>query len=75
MNVLIDASNIVPDSGGFTHLKELLKNHETKNQDIIFVASSNNVIDELKINNKKVKYLSSLFLNNGNCRAYCVQPL
>ena len=65
MNVLIDASNIVPDSGGFTHLKELLKNHETKNQDIIFVASSNNVIDELKINNKKVKYLSSLFLNNG----------
>ena len=54
MNVLIDASNIVPDSGGFTHLKELLKNHETKNQDIIFVASSNNVIDELKINNKKV---------------------
>jgi hypothetical protein len=30
MNILIDASNIVPDSGGFTHLKELLKNHELK---------------------------------------------
>ena len=30
MNVLIDASNTVPDSGSFNHLKELLKNHETK---------------------------------------------
>ena len=30
MNVLIDASNIVPDSGSFTHLKKSLKNHETK---------------------------------------------
>ena len=35
MNVLIDASNIVSDSGGFIHLKELLKNHETKNKNII----------------------------------------
>ena len=56
MNVLIDASNIVSDSGGFIHLKELLKNHETKNKNIIYVASLSNVIDELKINNKKVKY-------------------
>ena len=63
MNVLIDDSNIVLDSGGFTHLKELLKNYETKNKDIIYGASSNNVIDELKINNKKIKYISSLFLN------------
>ena len=65
MNVLIDASNIVPDSGGFIHLKELLKNHETKNKNIIYVASLSNVIDELKINNKKVKYISSLHLNSG----------
>tara|TARA_B110000305_G_C19276735_1_gene557215 strand:- start:331 stop:960 length:630 start_codon:yes stop_codon:yes gene_type:complete len=34
MNVLIDASNIVPDSVGFTHLKELLKNHKAKEKKI-----------------------------------------
>ena len=65
MNILIDASNIVPDSGGFTHLKELLKNYETEEKNLIYVASSDNVIDELKINNKKVKYISSLYLNKG----------
>ena len=65
MNVLIDTSNIIPDSGGFTHLKELLKNHKAKEKEIIYVASSSNVIDELKINNKKVKYISNLFLNSG----------
>ena len=65
MNILIDASNIVPDSGGFIHLKQLLENYETKEKKIIYVASSNKVIDKLKIDKKKVKYISSFFLNNG----------
>ena len=65
MNILIDASNIVPNSGGFTHLKELLKNYEDKEKRLIYVASPANIIKKLKINNKKVKYISSFFLNNG----------
>ena len=65
MNILIDATNIIPDSGGYTHLKELLKNYKTKEKEIIYVASSNNVIDKLKTNNKKVKYISNFFLNKG----------
>jgi len=63
MNILIDASNIVPDSGGFTHLKELLKNYDKK--EIIYVASTNNVANQLKIDNKKIKYISNFFLNRG----------
>ena len=65
MNILIDASNIVPNSGGFTHLKELLKNYESREKEIIYVASSSNVIDELKINNKKIRYISNFFLSSG----------
>ena len=65
MTILIDASNIVPDSGGFTHLKELLQNYDKKEKEIIYVASTNNVINQLKINNKKIKYISSFFLNSG----------
>ena len=65
MNILIDASNIVPNSGGFTHLKELLKNYNAKEKETIYVASSSNVINELKINNKKIQYISSFFLNRG----------
>ena len=65
MNILIDASNIVPNSGGFTHLKELLKNYEDKEKRLIYVASPANIIKKLKINNKKVKYISNLFLNSG----------
>tara|TARA_B100000767_G_scaffold52735_1_gene48233 strand:- start:53 stop:277 length:225 start_codon:yes stop_codon:yes gene_type:complete len=65
MNIAINASNTVLDSGCFTHLKELLRNYEAKEKEIIYVASSSNAIDELKINNKKVKYISSLHLNSG----------
>lgn len=65
MNILIDASNIMPNSGGFTHLKELIKNYDHKEKELIYVASSSNVIDQLKTNNKKIKYISSYFLNNG----------
>ena len=65
MNILIDASNIVPNSGGFTHLKELLKNYEDKEKGLIYVASPTNIIKQLKINKKKVRYISSFFLNNG----------
>ena len=65
MNILIDASNIVPNSGGFTHLKELLINYEAKEKEIIYVASSSEVIDELKIKNKKIRFISSFFLNSG----------
>ena len=65
MNILIDATNIIPDSGGYTHLKELLKNYKTKEKEIIYVASSNNVINKLRINNKKVRYISNFFLNKG----------
>ena len=65
MNILIDASNIVPDSGGFIHLNQLLENYETKEKEIIYVASSSKVIDKLKIDKKKVKYISNFFLNNG----------
>ena len=66
MNIPINYSNIISDSGGFTHLKELLRNYEAKEKEIIYVASSSNVIDEYKINNKKVKYILSLFVNSGN---------
>tara|TARA_B110000037_G_scaffold130983_1_gene148780 strand:- start:1422 stop:2240 length:819 start_codon:yes stop_codon:yes gene_type:complete len=66
MNIAINASNTVLDSGGFTHLKELLRNYEAKEKEIIYVASSSNVIDELKINNKKVKYILSLFVSSRN---------
>ena len=65
MNILIDATNIIPDSGGFIHLKELLINYKAREKEIIYVASSNNVIDKLKTNNKKVKYISNFFLNKG----------
>ena len=64
MNILIDASNIVPNSGGFTHLKELLKNYEYKEKELVYVASPNNVVEQLKINKKKVRYISNFFLNN-----------
>jgi glycosyltransferase involved in cell wall biosynthesis len=65
MNILIDATNIVPDSGGFIHLKELLRNYKAKETEIIYVASSSNVNEKLKTNNKKVKYISNFFLNKG----------
>ena len=65
MNILIDASNIIPNSGGFTHLRELLINYEAKEKEIIYVASSSDVVDELKIKNKKIRFISSFFLNSG----------
>lgn len=63
MNILIDASNIVPNSGGFAHLRELLKNY--KYQETIYVASSSKVAKELGVNNKRIKYISNFFLDRG----------
>ena len=65
MNILIDASNILPNSGGYTHLNELLKNYKAKEKETIYVASSSKVVDMLKINKKKIKFISNFFLNKG----------
>lgn len=65
MNILIDASNIVPHSGGFIHLKELLINSKIEKNDTIYVLASSQVINNLKFKKKKIKLISNFFLNNG----------
>ena len=65
MNILIDATNILPDSGGFIHLRELLKNYEYKEPQTIYVATSNKVIEKIGIKKKKVKFISNFFLNKS----------
>ena len=65
MNILIDATNILPDSGGFIHLRELLKNYEYKEPETIYVATSNKVIEKIRIKKKKVKFISNFFLNKS----------
>lgn len=65
MNILIDASNIIVNSGGFNHLKELLKNYPVDKKDEIYVVGSNKLISELKFTNPKIKYVSNFFLNSG----------
>ncbi len=63
MKLVIDASNIVVESGGFIHLKKILENFDNKEINSLCVLASRETINRLKINNKRIKFLTHHFLN------------
>ena len=65
MKLVIDASNIVVESGGFIHLKKILENFDSKEIKSLCVLASKETINRLKISNKKIKFLTHSFLNQG----------
>ena len=65
MRLFIDASNLIPESGGFVHLKKILENFSKKKIDKIIVVSSSNVIKKLNIKNPKILFKTNLFLNKN----------
>tara|TARA_B100000579_G_C22847900_1_gene865521 strand:- start:4474 stop:5604 length:1131 start_codon:yes stop_codon:yes gene_type:complete len=65
MRLLIDASNLVPESGGFVHLKKTLENFTKKKFDKIVIVSSKEVIKKLNIKNPKILFETNLFLNKN----------
>ena len=65
MRLLIDASNLIPESGGFVHLKKILEHFSKKKIDKIIVISSSKVIKKLSIKNSKILFKTNLFLNNN----------
>lgn len=65
MKLVIDASNIVVESGGFIHLKKILENFDNKEIKSLCVFASKETINRLKISNKKIKFLTHSFLNEG----------
>ena len=64
MKIFIDASNLIPESGGYLHLKNLLLNIPQQKVEIC-VAGSSKLIKSLSINNKKIIFYSNSLLN-GN---------
>ena len=54
MKIIIDASNLIPESGGFVHLNKILVNFNEKKIDKIYVFTSQKIINKLKIKNKKI---------------------
>ena len=65
MILAIDASNIILESGGFIHLKQLLVNFNEKKIKKIYVFSSQKIIEGLKIKNKKIYFINHKYLNRG----------
>ena len=65
MIVAIDASNLILESGGFIHLKNILKNFDEKKISKLYVFSSKKIMEELNIKNKKIITLTHNFLNRG----------
>ena len=65
MRLLIDASNLVPESGGFVHLKKTLENFSKKKFSKIIVISSEKVIKKLNIKDPKILFKTNLFLNKN----------
>ncbi len=65
MRLLIDASNLIPESGGFVHLKKILENFSTRKFDKIIVLSSSKVLKKLNIKNTKILFQTNFFLNNN----------
>ncbi len=65
MRLFIDASNLIPESGGFVHLKKILENFSKKKIDKIIVVSSSKVIKKLNIKNQKILFKTNLFLNKN----------
>ncbi len=65
MIAAIDASNIILESGGFIHLKNILKNFDEKKISKLYVFSSKKIIRELNIKNDKVITITHKFLNRG----------
>ena len=63
MRLLIDASNLVPESGGFVHLKKTLENFSKKKINKIIVLGSKEVIKKLNIKNPKILFETNFFLN------------
>ena len=51
MKLVIDASNIVVESGGFIHLKKILENFDNKEIKSLCVFASKETINRLKISN------------------------
>ncbi len=63
MKLVIDASNIIVESGGFIHLKKILENFNNKKIEVLCVLASKETINRLKINNKKIKFFTHNYLN------------
>ena len=64
MKIFIDASNLIPESGGYIHLKNLLLNIPRQEVEIC-VAGSSKLIKSLPTSNKKITFYNNIFLN-GN---------
>tara|TARA_Y100000590_G_scaffold152537_1_gene175129 strand:+ start:3079 stop:4203 length:1125 start_codon:yes stop_codon:yes gene_type:complete len=65
MILAIDASNIIIESGGFIHLRQLLENYNEKKIKKIYVFSSKTTIEKLKIKKKGVIFINNPYLNRG----------
>ena len=63
MKLVIDASNIIVESGGFIHLKKILENFNNKKIEVLCVLASKETINRLKIKNKKIKFFTHNYLN------------
>ena len=65
MILAIDASNIILESGGYIHLKQLLSKFKNKKVEKIYVFSSKKIIKDLSVKNKKIIFVSHSYLNKG----------
>ena len=65
MIVAIDASNIVLESGGYIHLKNILTKFDNKKISKIYLFSSKQIISDLNIKNKKIITINHRYLNRG----------
>ena len=63
MRLLIDASNLVPESGGFVHLKKTLENFSKKKINKIIINGLKEIINKLNIKNPKILFETNFFLN------------
>ncbi len=65
MIIAIDASNIIMESGGYIHLKNILTKFDEKKISKLYLFSSKQIISELNIKNKKIITLTHEYLNKG----------
>ena len=63
MNIGIDATNILSFGGGFVHLENILKYENHKKIDKIYIWSKKELIQKIKINNNKIYFKTSFFIN------------
>ena len=62
MKLVIDASNIIVESGGFIHLKKILENFNNKKIEVLCVLASKETINKLKIKTK-IKFFTHNYWN------------